>query len=101
MSTAVTAAPPRQEGAVTARAPRTSPLSAAVSKAGLHVAVIALTLLWVTPTLGLLISSFRPGGAFTTSGWWTAFSPPFNFTLDSYRAVLGESDLLPSFLTAS
>ncbi|TME48221.1 MAG: carbohydrate ABC transporter permease [Chloroflexi bacterium] len=100
MSTAVTAAPPRQEGAVTARAPRTSPLSAAVSKAGLHVAVIALTLLWVTPTLGLLISSFRPGGAFTTSGWWTAFSPPFNFTLDSYRAVLGESDLLPSFFNS-
>jgi alpha-glucoside transport system permease protein len=100
MSTAVTAAPPRQEVALSSRTPRTSPLSAAVSKAGLHVAVIALTLVWITPTVGLLINSFRPGGAFTTSGWWTAFSPPFTFTLDSYRAVLGASDLAPSFFNS-
>jgi len=95
-----TAAPAHPQASATGRTPRTGRLSEAVSKAGLHVAVIALTLAWITPTLGLLINSFRPGGAFNTSGWWTAFAPPFNFTLDSYRAVLGASDLAPSFFNS-
>jgi alpha-glucoside transport system permease protein len=75
-------------------------ISAGVSSAGLNVAVVALTLAWIVPTLGLLINSFRQGGAFNTSGWWTALAPPFNFTLDSYRAVLGASDLAPSFFNS-
>src|SRR5438477_1293398 len=97
-----TAAPPATPPARSkaARTRWSQRLSEAVSKAGLHVAVIALTLAWITPTLGLLINSFRPGGAFNTSGWWTAFAPPFNFTLDSYRAVLGASDLAPSFFNS-
>jgi alpha-glucoside transport system permease protein len=75
-------------------------ISARVSSAGLNVAVVALTLAWIVPTLGLLINSFRQGGAFNTSGWWTALAPPFQFTLDSYRAVLGASDLAPSFFNS-
>ena len=75
-------------------------ISAGVSSAGLNVAVVALTLAWIVPTLGLLINSFRQGGAFNTSGWWTALAPPFNFTLDSYRAVLGASSLAPSFFNS-
>src|SRR5207245_1272775 len=75
-------------------------ISARVSSAGLNVAVVALTLAWIVPTLGLLINSFRQGGAFNTSGWWTALAPPYAFTLDSYRAVLGASDLAPSFFNS-
>jgi alpha-glucoside transport system permease protein len=75
-------------------------ISAGVASAGLNVAVVALTLAWIVPTLGLLINSFRQGGAFNTSGWWTALAPPFSFTLDSYRAVLGASDLAPSFFNS-
>lgn len=95
-----TAAPARTQAAANGRTPRTGRLSASASTAGLHVAVIALTLVWITPTLGLLINSFRAGGAFNTSGWWTALSPPFQFTLDSYRHVLGASDLAPSFFNS-
>jgi alpha-glucoside transport system permease protein len=75
-------------------------ISANASKAGLNVAVIALTLAWIVPTLALLINSFRAGGAFNTSGWWTALAPPYAFTLDSYRHVLGASDLAPSFFNS-
>src|SRR5438105_9757867 len=97
-----TAAPPATPPArsTAARTRWSQRLSANVSSAGLNVAVLALTLVWITPTLGLLINSFRPGGAFNTSGWWTALSPPFNFTLDSYRAVLGASDLASSFFNS-
>jgi alpha-glucoside transport system permease protein len=46
-----------------------------------HLVVISLVLLWIIPTLGLLITSLRPVGDVNSSGWWTVFSP---------RAAAGE-----------
>jgi alpha-glucoside transport system permease protein len=59
----------------------------------LHIAVILLTLVWIIPTLGLLVSSFRPTFAIITTGWWTAFSPPFQFTLKNYNDMLAQSNM--------
>lgn len=41
-----------------------------------HVVIIVTLLIWVVPTLGLLITSLRPLQAINTTGWWTVFSPP-------------------------
>ncbi len=41
----------------------------------LNITVIALTLLWLFPTLGLFVSSFRTGEQITSSGWWSAMFP--------------------------
>ncbi len=40
----------------------------------------SLMIIWIVPTLGLLVSSFRPQSVLSTSGWWTAFAPPYQFT---------------------
>jgi len=59
----------------------------------LHVVIIGLTLAWIVPTLGLFVSSFRPFSLISSTGWWTALSPPFNFTLDNYVKVLSSNNL--------
>jgi len=59
----------------------------------LHIAVILLTLVWLVPTLGLLVSSFRPGPDIISSGWWKALSPPFDFTLQNYSDMLDQSNM--------
>lgn len=49
-----------------------------------------LCVLWLIPTLGLFVSSFRDQDDVRTTGWWTVFTNPFDttWTLDNYRDVL-------------
>ncbi|MEL7152051.1 MAG: carbohydrate ABC transporter permease [Pseudomonadota bacterium] len=37
-----------------------------------HLSVAFLVVLWLFPTVGLLVSSFRTGDQIATSGWWAA-----------------------------
>jgi alpha-glucoside transport system permease protein len=38
-----------------------------------HVIVILTMLIWIVPTLGLLVTSLRPPEAVRNTGWWTVF----------------------------
>ncbi|ASJ71119.1 carbohydrate ABC transporter permease [Granulosicoccus antarcticus] len=40
-----------------------------------HLSLAALVLLWLFPTVGLLVSSFRTSDQIATSGWWKAMVP--------------------------
>jgi alpha-glucoside transport system permease protein len=71
-----------------------------LSRWPLHVILIATALLWMTPSIGLLISSFRPAADVASSGWWTAFQTPFEFTLDNYSDVLSQNRMGQSFLNS-
>ncbi|WP_299866171.1 carbohydrate ABC transporter permease [uncultured Hoeflea sp.] len=53
-----------------ATAGRKSSLSWAV-----NISVVALVLLWIFPTLGLFVSSFRTADQISASGWWSAMLP--------------------------
>jgi alpha-glucoside transport system permease protein len=40
-----------------------------------HLAIITMCLLWVIPTVGLFVTSFRTREAVRTTGWWAVFLP--------------------------
>ncbi len=40
-----------------------------------HLSVLALVLLWLFPTIGLLVSSFRTADQISSSGWWKSMFP--------------------------
>jgi alpha-glucoside transport system permease protein len=50
-------------------------LNAFLRRVPLHLAIIVMCALWVIPTLGLFITSFRSREAVRETGWWTAFIP--------------------------
>jgi alpha-glucoside transport system permease protein len=66
----------------------------------LHLVVVALMLLWAVPTVGLLVSSFRPESTLSTSGWWTVFAPPYHFTMQNYSDVVGQNGIGRAFLNS-
>lgn len=89
------------QAAAPARAkPGTAALAALLRRVPLHAVIIGICLLWFIPTVGLLVSSFRPPREVTLSGWWTAVSPPLRFTLENYGRVLGAYNMGRSFLNS-
>ena len=64
-----------------------------VKKGGwfVRIAIIVIVVIWLIPTVGVLVTSFRPENLVDTTGWWTAFGHPFRagaWTLDNYRGAL-------------
>ncbi|GAH87181.1 unnamed protein product, partial [marine sediment metagenome] len=57
----------------------------------LHLVIIIVALIWIFPSVGLLITSFRSSADVAASGWWTVFEHPFSFTcytLENYQEVI-------------
>lgn len=54
-------------------------------------AVALICLLWIIPTIGLLVTSFRTSDAAQSSGWWTVVKTPLSlsqWTVSNYDTVL-------------
>lgn len=66
----------------------------------LHLTLVIVCVIWMLPTVSLLINSFRPESDVLTSGWWNAFQLPFEFTLANYEEVLTQDDMGTSFLNS-
>lgn len=66
----------------------------------LHVVLVIIALVWLVPAVGLFINSFRPSAEISSSGWWTAFFPPFEFTFSNYEEVLGRQGLDRAFINS-
>ncbi len=67
---------------------------------GLHLVIVGLMVVWLLPTIGLLVNSFRTRAEANASGWWTAIFPPWDFTIDNYIQVLDQSGLGDAFVNS-
>ena len=57
-----------------------------------HLTLVILGLVWLTPSLGLLITSLRSRADIAQSGWWTSILE-WRFNLKNYVEVLNNSEL--------
>jgi alpha-glucoside transport system permease protein len=74
-----------------------------ISRVPLHVVIILIALVWIFPTLGVLVTSFRPAQDVAATGWWTALRMPFEFTqytLINYGSVINEGGIGRAFLNS-
>ena len=86
-------APPRAE-AVAGGGPRW------ISRSALHAVLILVSVVWLLPTVALFVSSLRPANEVLTTGWWSAFQLPFEFTLQNYTDILTKNNMATSFLNS-
>jgi alpha-glucoside transport system permease protein len=102
MTEATEALPSRTVAAASTRAART-PGQKESSGLLVKALVLLIALAWTVPTAGLLISSLRNEVAVSTTGWWTVFAHPFEFTqytLANYERVLTAEGLFDAFVNS-
>ena len=69
----------------------------AINRTPIHVALALIGLIWLAPTIGLLVTSFRPRSDIQATGWWETLST-LRFTTENYSAVLGAQGMLGAFV---
>ncbi|MBA2720353.1 MAG: carbohydrate ABC transporter permease [Chloroflexi bacterium] len=68
----------------------------ALNRAPIHIALGLIALIWLAPTIGLLVTSFRDRSDIQVTGWWESFLQ-FRYTLENYATVLGSQGMLDAF----
>jgi alpha-glucoside transport system permease protein len=68
-----------------------------------RITIAVVVLIWLIPTVGVLVSSFRPEELVDSTGWWTVLGHPFRvneWTLENYRAALDTGGFSNAFLNS-
>ena len=69
----------------------------ALNRTPIHIALGIIALIWLAPTIGLLVTSFRPRSDIQVTGWWESFLQ-FRYTLANYEEVLSGQGMLEAFI---
>jgi len=81
------------DGLDSPRKPAKKEAPVGVKKGGwfVRITIIVVVVIWLIPTVGVLVTSFRPERLVDTTGWWTSLGHPWRageWTLENYRNVL-------------
>lgn len=71
---------------------------ARTSGGALRLFLIAVGLIWLIPTFGLLVESLRDPQTYQGGGWWKVFAHPAQLTFNNYSAIFDDSAITNSFL---
>ena len=69
----------------------------ALNRTPIHIALGIVALVWLAPTIGLLVTSFRPRTDIQATGWWETLST-LRFTTDNYLGVINSQGMLRAFI---
>jgi alpha-glucoside transport system permease protein len=62
----------------------------------LRLFLIVVALVWLVPTFGLLVESFRSSAQYTNGGWWDAIAHPGQLTVQNYSHLVHNSSIMTS-----
>jgi alpha-glucoside transport system permease protein len=65
-----------------------------------HIALGLVAFVWLVPTIGLFVTSFRPRSEIQNTGWWTILAGNIDFTVENYSQVLEAQDMGAAFLNS-
>jgi len=68
-----------------------------------RITLVVVIVIWLIPTLGVLITSLRPEAKVDTTGWWTALPHLFDktqWTFENYRTALDQGGFENAFLNS-
>jgi alpha-glucoside transport system permease protein len=85
MATVETAVPIRAQT-------RSERLVRLLSRGPLHIVLIGIALIWLVPTVGLALTSFRKPPAIASSGWWHSLTQ-WDWTLHNYGSVINATGM--------
>jgi len=69
---------------------------ALLNRSVIHIFLGLIGVIWLVPTIGLLVTSFRPRSDIQATGWWDITQ--LHLTLDNYRQVLEAQGMLQAFM---
>jgi alpha-glucoside transport system permease protein len=75
-------------------------LSRLLERLPLHLTIVVIMAVWLIPTFGLFVNSFRSITDMSSAGWWTALFPPSELTLESYQQVLNTQGVVAGFVNS-
>jgi alpha-glucoside transport system permease protein len=67
----------------------------------LQLLMVFIAALWLVPTFGLAMTSLMPASVISQEGWWKIFSDPSLATLDNYKAMFDNNDLVDALVTTA
>src|SRR5436190_3546999 len=70
-----------------------------LNRTPVHIFLVIVAVIWLAPTIGLLVTSFRPRSDIQSSGWWDIITT-LRLTLVNYQDVLGAQGMGSAFVNS-
>ncbi len=70
-----------------------------LGRAPIHIGLGIVAVIWLAPTIGLVVTSFRPRSDIQATGWWDVLST-FRFTIVNYQDVISGQGMGHAFLNS-
>lgn len=74
-------------------------ISRALTHAPVNILLLVVGVIWLIPTLGLLITSLIVPSQISSVGWWKVFANPSLLSWENYRAVFADHAITTALLT--